>query len=89
MRRGLVLVVLALGALALLLYPSLWRALGRIARIFLLASTGAMLAAAAWRLWGGGPLPPLTRTESLAAAGGIALLGASFALVLADQLRRR
>lgn len=89
MRRGIVLALLALGALALVLYPSLWRALGRLSRTFLLAATGAMLAAAAWRLLGGGPLPPLTLAETVAASAGIALLAISFALVLFDQLRRR
>ena len=88
MRRGIVLALLALGALALVLYPSLWRALGRISRAFLLASAGAMLAAAAWRLLGGGPLPPLTPAETAAAAAGVALLAISFVLVLYDQLRR-
>jgi len=48
-----------------------------------------MLAAAAWRLLGGGPLPPLTLAETVAASAGIALLAISFALVLFDQLRRR
>ncbi len=89
MRRELFLALLALGALALVLYPSLWRALGRLARTFLLVAAGAMILAATWRIFGAGPLPPLTPRETFAAAGGVVLLVLSFVLVVLDQVRSR
>lgn len=87
MRRQAVLALLALGGLLLVLFPSVWRAVGRVTRTFLVAVAAVMVAAGTWRLSGRGSLPPLSTAESALTVLGLALLASAAILVAADRRR--
>lgn len=89
MRRALLLLALVALPAAFVLFPGFRRFLVSRARLLLLVLSGALVLAAAWRLFfPSGPLPPLTPGERAATAVAFLLLASSFVLVLRDERKR-
>ena len=86
MRRSAVLALLGLGAVLLVLFPGLWRALAKRLRVFLVIVSGLTLAAGVTTL-ASTRFGTLTTPERVLTAAGVGLLGFAWVAVARTALR--